>query len=126
MEVEFEGWPPCDVCSEPVDEQTGVISLNTWAALQRRRGFERWKEEHLVGDDRSVDLGQLATMPEHVPWVWSHVRCEPKGVGYDIAATRFNTLAKAFGWTLQLLEKQWFDPHAWKLLVRRFYKVPYP
>jgi hypothetical protein len=119
----FRGWPACDVCRELVWNTDGVLSINQRAASARRNGIRRAYAE-FRDEAGIIDMGQDA-VPERIRWLWSHVRCAPAENDYQIVAGRCDTLGKAFGWTLHLMSKRWFDPVAWRAAVSRFYHVPH-
>lgn len=113
MEESFKGWPPCDVCGEPVDKREGVLSVNPneaeQAVLRAPRGVLSFEE--------------MRALPEGPRWLWSHCRCMPRRNVVWMEAERFDTVAKMFNHTLHLSEKNWYQATNWRDTVLRFYDL---
>lgn len=67
-----------------------------------------------------LTVGEVMAFPHRVSWVWHHFGCNTDS-GYDIEATRFDTLRKALHWTIHLQDKTWFQDTNWRDVIHRFY-----
>jgi hypothetical protein len=56
--------------------------------------------------------------------VWGHSACLGDQYQYWIAANRIDIMGKMMHWTMHRSEKNWWNPHDWNAVVRRFSNVP--
>jgi hypothetical protein len=121
----FKGWPPCDICGEPVGERDGTLSVCYRRIAAFDTALKEWEEEHPHG---LVDMG-YPTFPNSIPWFWGHKTCSPEACdgscNFWIDAVTLNSVGKALNITLRLLEKPWFPNTNWERAVRRLYDLPH-
>jgi len=127
--MKIGNWPDCEVCDKPVSRgKAGALSVCATQVKRREEEVRQWEKanEHEV-EGVTVTYGSLGTYPYRVPWVWAHRDCKDgeKGCdcGYWFSGDRFDTTAKALGWTLHLMEKRWLASTEWEDAVRRFHHL---
>jgi len=123
--VKVTNWPDCDVCHKPVSRgKAGALSVCATQVKRHEAEVRQWKDAH-PGPIVSGSAAQ--SYPRAVPWVWAHRTCQDGETGCDcgywFSGDRFDTTAKALGWTLHLMEKEWLASTEWEDAVRRFHSV---
>jgi hypothetical protein len=107
----------CDICSKPTSIKTAYLSVmgEEVDAYIEARAFV-WVDGVLQMRSGS----DLAKLPDEVKWYWAHTDCIPdERELYAIPALRINTSAKALGWTLHLMGKNWFKATDWAAAIRK-------
>ena len=109
--------PRCDICGGNVQLKDGILSIS----FREIRDFQNqevgWKKNH---PGPVLEMGELVTFPNRVPWIWHHIDCNTDS-SYSIEAIRFDSIRKALHWTIHLQDKTWFRNTDWREVIHRLY-----
>ena len=108
----------CEVCSRPVKDGQGWITISYPAIHRYEEELRTWKEMH---GGRLISGAELLEYPKAPRWhVW-HRKCDPDidSSDYTIEIERIRTYQTLLSWTAHLLEKNWFSNTNWSHIIRR-------
>jgi hypothetical protein len=115
----------CDVCSEPIADDDGYLTMSYAELREHERAVRAWEERIALaypGPWRAYPMSELADYPVPVRWRMLHHRgCDPdpESSDYWIPVSRIRTPAAVIHWTAHLLEKRWLTSTTWRDLLRR-------
>ena len=110
--------PKCDTCGKEVKIKEGVLSISFRKIREIQDKQEEFKKRH---PGPLLNVCEVMAFPSRVPWIWHHCGCNMNGTSYEIEGNRVDTIEKAMGWTLHLMEKNWFEYTDWRGLISRLY-----
>jgi hypothetical protein len=118
------GWV-CEVCREPITDDSGYLTLDYAAALRYEDDTRQWREQHreLHRMLRPDAVAALRDYPERVRWRPLHRKCDPaadsaEAEEWRIAAGRIQTVGDVLMWTAHLLGKTWLPATEWGEVLR--------
>lgn len=104
----------CLNCREPVRGKEGYVRLEDNKALEVGRQRAEWEAQRRNESSwKPIDMGELMDLPDEVPWLVYHRRCDPKPEAesdwdYWFWAERCSTYDELLDWIAHLSEKAWF------------------
>ncbi len=118
-------WPQCQVCGKDVTTEQGVITIFGKDITEYETLYREWKESHSQQQNEGVYTSEdLAELPLMIDWHWGHDKCLKPGM-YEITYDTFDTVEKAFAWTLHMMDKSWVNHTHWEEMVRAHYELPH-
>lgn len=122
----------CRVCSKPIDDGKGYLSVNTTDAMNALQHADQEIRRKAIADGR-IDPPQpvkLRTMgeihdevvasPRHPGWIPAHTACSAtmSGPCYDIPVSQARSAEDLLKWSAQLLDKGWLYYTDWSDVLR--------
>jgi len=109
----------CEVCSDPLQDNDGVIVISYTDINRHDDELRTWDEEH---PGSIHDGAELESYPRDVPWHVLHDRCggeDRYAPPYTIESRRIGTWEEVASWSAHLHGKAWFPYTTWDSLLRK-------
>jgi hypothetical protein len=108
----------CDVCEKEISKNGSiVVDFNELHRYEEEKDeWNRKRENKTI-----LEPQDLLAHPESVKWKCVHDSCVPDSQQYIIEFDRFDTVEKAFHWTLHLMDKTWFHRTDWRAAIDKFF-----
>ena len=108
----------CSGCGKPTPVSDGYLSILD-DEINEYGQSKAFQESQRPDDGEPVMLAGEVGCP--LNWRWGHNECLPAGSDYHIEGRRIDTVEKALGWTLHLMEdKYWYSATNWGQMMRQF------